>query len=245
MVVPLLTMGFDVDFHYAMGASAIAVIATSSGAASAYIKEGITNMRIGMFLEIATTVGAIIGAYTAVYMKVNVISIIFGLLLLFSAGMSVSKKLANEEHKQPGPWALRFKLIGSYPTAKGSNFYTARNIIGGFFMMLFAGVIAGLLGIGSGALKVIAMDNIMRLPFKVSTTTSNFMIGVTASVSAIIYFQKGYIIPDIAAPVMLGVLIGAMAGAKLLIKVNTKWLRRGFAIVITCVALIMINKGLK
>ncbi len=245
IIIPLLSLLLGVDLHYAIGASLISVIATSSGAAAAYVKEGITNMRIGMFLEIATTLGAVVaGAFLTNYVPKDVLGIIFGGILLFSAFMSIKKKINHEEHGAPGYWSATFKLNGSYPTAQGLSFYTVRNVIGGWLMMLFAGIMSGLLGIGSGALKVVAMDNIMRVPFKVSTTTSNFMIGVTAAASAVIYFQKGYIIPGIAAPVMLGVLIGAMLGARILVKAQTKWLRWGFAIVVTFLAIQMIYKGL-
>lgn len=246
IIIPLLTLGLGVDFHYAVGASLISVIATSSGAAAAYVKEGITNMRIGMFLEIATTLGAVIaGAFLTAYLPKSILEVIFGFILLFSAFMSTRKKISHEDHGNPGYWASTFKLNGSYPTPQGISLYTVRNVIGGWVMMFFAGIMSGLLGIGSGALKVLAMDNIMRVPFKVSTTTSNFMIGVTAAASAVIYFQKGYIVPGIAAPVMLGVLIGAMLGAKILVKAQTKWLRWGFAIVVTYLAIQMIYDGVQ
>lgn len=246
IIIPLLTLGLGVDLHYAIGASLISVIATSSGAAAAYVKEGITNMRIGMFLEIATTLGAVIaGAFLTTYLPKSILEVIFGFILLFSAFMSTRKKINHEDHGNPGYWASTFNLNGSYPTPQGINFYTVRNVIGGWIMMFFAGIMSGLLGIGSGALKVLAMDNIMRVPFKVSTTTSNFMIGVTAAASAVIYFQKGYIVPGIAAPVMLGVLIGAMLGAKILVKAQTKWLRWGFAIVVTYLAIQMIYNGVQ
>ncbi len=246
VIIPLLTLLLGVDIHYAIGASLISVIATSSGAAAAYVREGITNMRIGMFLEIATTLGAVIaGAFLTNYLPKNVLGIIFGAILLFSAFMSTRKKINHEEHGQSGYWASLFKLNGNYPTPQGLSFYTVRNVIGGWLMMLFAGIMSGLLGIGSGALKVLAMDNIMRVPFKVSTTTSNFMIGVTAAASAVIYFQKGYIVPGIAAPVMLGVLIGAMIGAKVLVRAQTKWLRWGFALVVTYLSIQMIYNGLQ
>lgn len=246
IIIPLLTLVLGVDIHYAIGASLISVIATSSGAAAAYVKEGITNMRIGMFLEIATTLGAVIaGAFLINYIgNTNILEIIFGAVLIFSAIMSLRKKVNHEEHGNTRGLAAKLKLNGSYPTAEGLSFYTVRNVIGGWFMMLIAGILSGLLGIGSGALKVLAMDNIMRVPFKVSTTTSNFMIGVTAAASAVIYFQKGYINPGIAAPVMLGVLIGAMFGARILVKAQTKWLRYGFAIVVTYLAIQMIYNGM-
>lgn len=246
IIIPLLTLVLGVDIHYAIGASLISVIATSSGAAAAYVKEGITNMRIGMFLEVATTLGAMIaGAFLINYIKnTNILEVIFGLVLIFSAFMSLRKKINHEEHGANTGLAAKLKLNGNYPTTEGLSFYTVRNVAGGWLMMLLAGILSGLLGIGSGALKVLAMDNIMRVPFKVSTTTSNFMIGVTAAASAVIYFQKGYINPGIAAPVMLGVLIGAMFGAKILVKAQTKWLRYGFAIVVTYLAIQMIYNGM-
>lgn len=246
IIIPLLTLGLGVDLQYAIGASLISVIATSSGAASAYVKEGITNMRIGMFLEVATTLGAVVAVVLlASYLPKNIIGIIFGFILLFSAFMSTRKKVNHETHGPSGYWATTFKLNGSYPGPNGEQHYTVLNVIGGFVMMFFAGIMSGLLGIGSGALKVLAMDNIMRIPFKVSTTTSNFMIGVTGAASAVVYFQKGYIVPGIAAPVMLGVLIGAMLGARVLVKAQTKWLRIGFAIVVTYLAIQMIYNGFK
>ena len=246
IIIPLLTLILGVDIHYAIGASLVSVIATSSGAAAAYVKEGITNMRIGMFLEIATTLGAVIaGAFLINYIKnTNILEVVFGAVLIFSAFMSLKKKINHEEHGNNKGLAAKLRLNGNYPTTEGLSFYTVRNVVGGWFMMLLAGILSGLLGIGSGALKVLAMDNIMRVPFKVSTTTSNFMIGVTAAASAVIYFQKGYINPGIAAPVMLGVLIGAMFGAKILVKAQTKWLRYGFAIVVTYLAIQMIYNGL-
>ncbi len=246
VIIPLLTLVLGVDFHYAIGASLISVIATSSGAAAAYVREGITNIRIGIFLEVATTLGAVIAsALLTTFLPKNVLGIIFGIILIFSAIMSIRKK---EEHRiitNPGPLASRLRLFGSYTSQQDLRHYSAVNIVGGFFMMLFAGIMSGLLGIGSGALKVLAMDNIMRIPFKVSTTTSNFMIGVTAAASAVIYFKRGYIMPGIAAPVMLGVLLGAMFGAKILVKADTKWLRWGFAIVVGYLSIQMIYNGIQ
>lgn len=244
VVIPLLTLGLGVDLHYAIGASLISVIATSSGAASAYVREGITNIRIGMFLEVATTVGAIAGAFLIAYLPTSAISVVFGCILIFSAIQSSRKKPAYAGIGETGRWAARLKLNGSFPEGGIERPYTVKNVFGGFLMMGVAGILSGLLGIGSGALKVLAMDNIMKIPFKVSTTTSNFMIGVTATASAVIYFQRGYIVPSIAGPVMLGVLIGAMLGARILMKANVKWIRLVFAILVTYLALQMIYSGL-
>lgn len=242
VVIPLLTLVFHVDIRYAIGAALLASIANSSGAASAYIKEGITNIRLGMFLEIATTVGAVIGALIAVYTPTNTIAILFGAVLLFSAAMTLRKK--NQEALTEGSnLSAVLKLNSSYPTQTGTVNYKLKNIGAGFSIMTVAGVMSGLLGIGSGALKVLAMDTAMKIPFKVSTTTSNFMIGVTAAASAVVYLQRGYMDPGIAFPVVLGVLGGAFTGAKLLTKINPATLRIIFCIAITFVALEMIYNG--
>ncbi|WP_231459152.1 MULTISPECIES: sulfite exporter TauE/SafE family protein [unclassified Pedobacter] len=244
IIIPLLTLALGVDIHYAIGASIVSVIATSSGSAAAYVKEGITNIRIGMFLEIATTVGAISGAVVAVYLNANYIAIIFGCILIFSAIMTLKKKVDHSTLDYSNKWAKFFKLNGSYPDKGIEHKYAVKNVPGGFLMMLFAGTLSGLLGIGSGALKVIAMDNIMRLPFKVSTTTSNFMMGVTAAASAIVYLHRGQIDPGIAMPVCIGVLAGATIGSKILLKTNTGKLKIVFAVVVAFLALQMIYKGL-
>lgn len=244
IIIPLLTLGLGVDIHYAIGASIVSVIATSSGSAAAYVKEGITNIRIGMFLEIATTLGAIGGAVIAVYLNPSFIAIVFGIILIFSAAMMVLKKKNQSENYKTSKLAEYFKLNGSYPLDGEIKTYRVRRVVGGFFMMLFAGTLSGLLGIGSGALKVIAMDNIMSMPFKVSTTTSNFMIGVTAAASAVVYLHRGQIDPGIAMPVCIGVLIGATLGSKILMKTKTGKLKIIFAVVVLFLAIQMIYNGL-
>ena len=245
VIVPLLTIGFGIDIRYAIGTSLIAVIATSSGSAAAYVKEGYSNIRIGMFLEIATTTGAIAGALLATLAPTDLIAIIFGLVLLFSAAMSIKKKTEHLSTDRSSQLAARLKLNSSYP-AKGGGVinYAVHRVLGGYAVMTLAGILSGLLGIGSGALKVIAMDNVMRMPFKVSTTTSNFMIGVTAASSAGVYLSRGYIDPVLSMPVVLGVLLGSLFGAKLLMKSSTKWLRWLFAIVITLLAFEMMYNGI-
>lgn len=244
VIIPLLTILLGVDIQYAIGASLISVIATSSGSAAAYVKEGITNIRLGMFLEIATTAGAMFGALIAVYIPTNFIAVLFGVILILSAVMSLRKK-SQQIHQQKSVLAEKLKLNGSFPGPTGEVTYSVRNVGGGFFMMLFAGVISGLLGIGSGALKVLAMDGIMRIPFKVSTTTSNFMIGVTAAASAVVYLQRGYIDPGLSMPVAIGVLLGALSGSKILVHTSSSgWLRVVFAVVVTFLASQMIYKGI-
>jgi len=244
IIVPLLTIALHVDIHYAIGASLVSVIATSSGSAAAYVKEGITNMRLGMFLEIATTAGAMAGAILAIYVPTHYIAILFGLILIVSALLSLRKK-AEHITKEKSYLAEKLKLNSSYPTADGSVDYGVTNVGGGFFMMLFAGVISGLLGIGSGALKVIAMDGIMKIPFKVSTTTSNFMIGVTAAASAVVYLQRGYIDPGLSMPVVIGVILGALSGSKILVQsTSSKWIRVVFSVVVSVLAIEMIYNGI-
>jgi uncharacterized membrane protein YfcA len=240
----LLTLVLGVDIRYAIGASLVSVIATSSGAAAAYVREGFSNIRIGMPLEVATTLGALIGAVLASKVPNAAIAVVFGIVLIHSAYLSSRAQRDPIGDIPPDPLAQRLRLDSSYPTAKGPKAYRVRAIPGGFSVMFAAGALSGLLGIGSGAVKVIGMDQIMRIPFKVSTTTSNFMIGVTAAASAGVYLNRGYIDPGLAMPVMLGVLIGSLLGARLLAGAKTRVLRLVFAAVILALGVEMIYKGL-
>lgn len=243
VVIPLLTLCFGVDFHYAVGAALVASIATSSGSGSAYVKEGITNIRLGMFLEIATTIGAVAGAMVAVYLNNNVIAIIYGGVLILTGVMQFVKK-QDHTGERGSEAARRLRLYGTWPQKDGTvQAYELRNVAGGFGVMGIAGMLSGILGIGSGVLKVIAMDNMMKVPFKVSTTTSNFMMGVTACASAVVYVQRGNIAPGIACPVMIGVLLGALTGARLLKQLDVRLLRRVFAVAVLAVAANMIYMG--
>ncbi|HWZ02601.1 MAG TPA: sulfite exporter TauE/SafE family protein [Mucilaginibacter sp.] len=245
VIIPLLTLVLHVDIHYAIGASLVSVIATSSGSAAAFVKEGITNLRLGMFLEIATTAGAMSGAILATHIPTSYIAVLFGLILITSALLSLKKKAENIV-REKSYLAEKLKLSSSYPGNNGTGAieYSVTRVGGGFVMMIFAGIISGLLGIGSGALKVIAMDTIMRIPFKVSTTTSNFMIGVTASASAVVYLQRGYISPGLSMPVVIGVLAGAFTGSTILVQsTSSRWLRYIFATVISILAVQMIYHG--
>lgn len=246
VIIPLLTLGFGVDIKYAVGTALVTSIATSSGAAAAYIKEGMTNVRIGMFLEIATTLGAVSGALIAVYLPTSAIYIILGFTLIFSSVMTLRKKNAIIDYSASGSkLANRLKLNGTYPTPNGIQKYNVRNIGAGFSLMTIAGILSGILGIGSGALKVLAMDTAMKIPFKVSTTTSNFMVGVTAAASAVIYFQRGQIDPFLAMPIVVGVLLGAFLGSKILMAINVQLLRKIFSLVIAILAIQMIYRGLE
>jgi uncharacterized membrane protein YfcA len=235
-----------VDIHYAMGAALTSVIATSSGAAAALLRDGLTNMSLGMFLCIATTVGAVTGALINGLLDAAVLSIIFG-LILFSSGLF---SMRERKEKQGLPQkedrlALRLRLNGSYPQQDHLQPYKVYHTVIGFCLMFVAGIVSGLLGVGSGAFKVLAMDRAMKLPFRVTTATSNFMIGVTAAASVGIYLKKGYVDPVLAAPVALGVLIGALFGVKLLPTVPLKLLKRVFCLALFVVAVEMVSEGFR
>jgi len=244
VLVPLLTIFFKVDLHYAIGASLVSVIATSSGSAAAYVKEGFSNIRLGMFLEIATTLGALLGAFLTAHIPVNWIAVIFGMMLMYSAYVSRRTRPRTDDTQPPDKLATRLKLNGNFPDTTGVREYNSYRVPAGFSIMFGAGTLSGLLGIGSGALNVVAMDQAMKIPFKVSTTTSNFMIGVTAAASAGVYLSRGYIDPALAMPVMLGVLIGSLLGTRVLVKTKTKNLRLVFSLVIVLLGIQMLWKGL-
>ncbi len=247
LIVPLLTLVFRFPIYFAIGASIISVIATSSGAAAAYVKDRITNLRVGMFLEMATTLGAICGAFLAGLLAPELLSIIFGIILLISAAplvFKIGEELPQEvKNDRLANW---LRLSSSYPDQhlhREVPYQVTRTPLG-LVMMYIAGLVSGLLGIGSGTFKVLALDEAMRLPLKVSTTTSNFMIGVTAAASAGIYFSRGDIPPLIAAPVALGILIGALLGARLLAHLSNKILRIIFLVVIVVAAIEMVLHGI-
>ena len=244
VLVPMLSLLLGVDIRYAIGASLVSVIATSSGAAAAYVKEGISNIRIGMFLEVATTLGALVGASLATRISTSAISIVFGLVLIASAFLSWKPRPKNEHEAPPDPLATKLRLNGSFPEGSGIRRYNVRRVPLGWSLMFGAGTLSGLLGIGSGAMKVLAMDQAMKIPFKASTTTSNFMIGVTAAASAGIYLSRGYIDPGLSMPVMLGVLAGSLLGTRVLVKAHPKWLRRIFSMVIVVLGIEMLYKGI-
>jgi uncharacterized membrane protein YfcA len=244
IITPVLTLLFGVDIRYAIGATLVAVIATSSGAAAAYVREGYSNIRIGMFLEIATTLGAIGGAFLAAKVPTSALAVIFGGVLLYSAYQSIRPKPDPDPASVGDRLADLLKMNSSYPGPEGPRAYRVQRVKSGFGLMFGAGALSGLLGIGSGAFKVIAMDQAMRIPFKVSTTTSNFMIGVTAAASAGVYLNRGYIDPALAMPVMLGVLGGSVLGARFLAGARTRVLRRVFTAVLVVLSVEMIYKGL-
>jgi len=245
LIVPLLTLVFKLPIQYAIGASIVSVIATSSGAAAAYVRDHMTNMRIGMFLEIATTTGAICGAFIAGLVSSTLLFIVFGLVLLVSV-VPLIFKLGEElpQHVKNDRLAKTLSLSSTYPDARlGVVAYEATNTSWGFGMMYVAGLVSGLLGVGSGTFKVLAMDTFMRLPMKVSTTTSNFMIGVTGAASAGIYFARGDVLPLVSAPVALGVLLGALVGVRILTKLSNRVLRLIFIPIIVIISLQMVLRG--
>ncbi len=247
IVVPALTLLFGIDIRMAIGASIISVIATSSGAAAAYVKEHLANLRVAMFLEIGTTLGAISGAYLAGVIHTRFLFILFGGLLAWSAIAMLKKRHEGEGIASPSALADRLKLHGSfYDEAIDQHVdYRVTRPGTGLGLMYLAGAASGLLGIGSGALKVPAMDLAMRLPMKVSTATSNFMIGVTAAASAGLYFVRGEIDPLLAGPVATGVLLGATAGSRFLGRVESRVIRTVFVVVLIVVSVEMLVKGLR
>jgi uncharacterized protein len=244
VLVPFLTLAFGVDIRYAVGASLVSVIATSSGAAAAYLKEGFSNIRIGMFLEIATTLGALGGAFIASLIAPSLIALVFGAALVASALTARPGRDRAAPSSAPDALAARLGMDSTYPSSEGPVAYRVRSLPAGFGLMSIAGILSGLLGIGSGAMKVIAMDRVMKIPFKVSTATSNFMIGVTAVGSAGVYLHRGYIDPGLTMPVMLGVLAGSLLGSRTLKKAETRRLRLLFALVVAALGAEMIFHGL-
>ena len=247
IVIPALTVLFGIDIRLAIGASIVSVIATSSGAAAAYVRDRLTNLRVGMFLELATTTGAIVGAGLAALIAPQILLILLGLVLLGSAGQQVLR-LGEEVPPLVAPPIAggRLRLSGSYPDRQlGRNVrYSAQRVPLGFALMGVAGLVSGLLGIGSGALKVLAMDAAMRLPIKVSSATSNFMIGVTAAASAGIYLSRGDVDPTIVVPVALGVLLGATVGARLLPRMTNRRVRLVFIPVLLAIGIETLARGL-
>ena len=244
LLVPMLVLLFHVNVHYAVGASLISVIATSSGASAAYLREGYTNLRIATFLQVATVGGALLGALLAGHLRGRIIAIIFGVVLIFSAILSLRRREVHEEDRPSSLLAVRLDMEGSLPTVDGWKPYRVYNLMGGFILMLVAGTISGLLGIGAGAVGVLAMDQVMRLPYKVSTTTNNFMIGVTAAASAGVYVARGFIDPELTMPVILGVILGAVIGARFLMVARTELLRIIFSLIVLFLALQMIHSAL-
>ncbi|MEJ2008233.1 MAG: sulfite exporter TauE/SafE family protein [Acidobacteriota bacterium] len=245
ILVPMLILLFHVNAHYAVGASLVSVIATSSGGTATYIREGYTNLRIGMFLVVAASAGGVLGALISGHLAPATITAVFGVVLLFCGVLSWRRREESESAGPSDPLARRLHLEGSYPAINGWRSYKVYHVATGFFMMILAGTLSGLLGIGAGAVNVLSMDQIMRLPYKVSSTTSNFMIGITAAASAGVYFGNGFIDPSLTMPVMLGVFLGAMIGARFLTGAKSRSLRMFFSVLVFLMAAEMIYNGLR
>lgn len=245
IIVPTLTLLFDINIHYAVAASIVSVIATSSGAAAAYVKDHITNIRIAMLLEVATTLGALGGAVLAGFISPQYLYFVFALIIAYSAYVMNQKRSVSAVTALVDPLAQKLKLNSSYPDAQlGKEVsYTVRGVPLGFVLMFGAGIISGLLGLGSGILKVPAMDSVMHLPIKVSTATSNFMIGVTAAASAGTYYVRGDMLPILTAPVALGVLAGSLLGTKVMVKMPAQKIRKLFVAVLIVMAIQMVAKA--
>lgn len=245
IVIPALTLCFHVPMYQAMAAGLIATLTTSSGAAAALLKEGYTNLKLGMLLEVGTAVGAIVGAYLVAYLPLHFIEGLFGAVLILSAVMASRRREEHEELVKSDPLAVRLGLINhEFSTLPGHSVYAICRLKLGFFLMSVAGMLSGLLGIGSGALKVLAMDQVMRLPYKVSTSTSNFIIGITAAAGIGIYWSRGYVVDYVCAPIMLGVLGGALLGGYLLVRLKTAGLRYVFVVIIALAGGQMLYEGL-
>lgn len=252
IITPALTILFGFDIKYAIGASIVAVIATSSGSAIAFVKDHVSNMRVGMLLEVFTTAGGVVGALMAGVFSSKLLYIFFSLILLNSFyGMLkktglITKAKKEEEIVKNDKYAEKYKLNSSYydKAIDKTIDYNVTNVPQGSLVMFGAGFASGLLGIGSGAFKVVALDTYMKLPIKVSTATSNFMMGVTATASALIYFFNGTINPAVAAPIAIGTLIGSRTGAKVMQRLDAKYIRYIFLPILLFTIINMFLKGL-
>lgn len=244
IVIAILVLFFQVDIHIAMGASLICAIATSSGTAAAYLREGLTNLRLGLLLETGAVIGAFIGAMLIAVVPKTALMMLFSLVLLFSAYLAIKRHEDLDTPSISHPWSVALKLNSQYTIRGNTKKYLVQRIPLGIVIMTLAGTLSGLLGIGSGTLKVLVMDQTLRLPYKVATTTSQFMIGITAAVSAGIYFAQGYINPVVTCPIMLGVILGSLIGTKLLVRLENQLLRLIFSISISLIALQMLYRAL-
>jgi uncharacterized membrane protein YfcA len=243
IIIPTLTLLFHIDIRYAIAASLISIVATSSGAAASFLKDHLTNLRVAVLLEIGTVSGAMAGFLISKHVKSSVLSLLFGFFLLFSTVMMLRKRgdsLSQNDH----PWSRRLRLASSYPGAGGTPVsYAVESVPLGLALMFLAGTLSALLGIGSGILKVLAMDGAMKLPMKVSSATSNFMIGVTATASAGAYLIQGDVHPQIAAPVAVGIIVGSYFGARAMVGMKPTLIRQIFVVVLAILSVQMILKG--
>lgn len=243
IVVPVMTLILGIDIRYAIAASLISIIATSSGAAASFLKDHLTNLRLAVLLELGTVAGAMTGFLLSGFMNPSLLFLVFGLFLFFS-GISMFRKKGDPRAETNHPWSEKLKLHGQFPENGKVIDYKVEGVPLGLFSMYFAGILSALLGIGSGLFKVLAMDGVMKIPMKVSTATSNFMIGVTATASAGAFFLRGDIRPEIACPVSIGIIIGSWIGAKVMPRIQPQKIRRVFVVLLFVVSIQMILKGL-
>lgn len=244
IITPILVLFFHINIHYAMGASLISVMATSTGTSIAYLRDGYTNLRIGLLLETSAVIGAFVGALLVPFVPLNIIAFIFGITSIMTAYLTWHKSKSHQLDLPSHPWASALKLEGYHPTQTRNTTYSVHNVPAALGIMGIAGGLAGLLGIGAGVLKVLAMDRTMQLPYKVATATSNFIIGITAAVSAGVYFAHGYISPELTFPIVIGVIIGATTGSRLLAKIHNQTLRIIFSSLILIMAMQMMYKAI-
>lgn len=246
LLVPALTLAFGLDIREAIGASIVSVVATSSGAAATYVKERLTNLRLGMFLESATTTGAVVGAVAAGLIGGPALFFIFAVVMVYAAAMMFRRsRVMSESPTQPDALARRLRLSSQYDdAAEGRSIaYGVTGVPLGYALALAAGGVSGLLGIGGGVIKVPAMNLVMRVPLKVASATSDLMIGVTAATGAAVYFARGDINPFLAAPVAMGVLCGTVVGTRLMARLPSARLQVIFALVLVVVAVEMMLRG--
>jgi uncharacterized membrane protein YfcA len=248
VIVPVLTVMLGMPIEDAIAASIVSVIAVSSGAGSVYVKDRITNIRIAMFLELSTAAGALLGASVLTrFVNPHLLSVLFGLLLLLSL-IPVFARLGEElpQGVKNDKLAALLKLNGTYYDKRlGRDVsYNVTGIPEALGIMFAAGIISGLLGIGAGVVKVLAHEIAMKVPTKVSTATSNFMIGVTAAAAAGVYLRRGLVLPYLVVPVATGVLAGAFLGTMLMERMSNAWIRRVFAVALGVIGLQMLLRGL-
>ncbi|WP_439425437.1 sulfite exporter TauE/SafE family protein [Oenococcus alcoholitolerans] len=248
IITPILVLALNLPIRYAIAASIIAVIGTSSGASVAYLKDDLLNIRLAMFLEIFTTIGALCGAILVGLFNATWLNAFFGLLLLYQA-LTMWQKLRNKNADKPADKTDRIsktlKLDSSYydKLSKKTIDYHIQKVPLGGLVMFGAGLASGLLGIGSGSFKVFAMDTVMRMPLKPSSATSNFMMGVTAAASALVYFLNGTLRPLIVAPIAIGIVIGSTFGSKIMPSLPNKLIRQIFIPVVLIAGIQLIIKA--
>jgi hypothetical protein len=246
-LVPVLTMFVHIDIRTAIGASLVSVIACSCGSASPFLKGGLVNIRLAVVLETATTLGALTGVLLAGVIPTAYLFILFALILALSAQQMLARRgetAAAATAADTWGWAGALRLDASYPDRGWRVEYRVRRLPLGMLLMCGAGLVSALLGIGSGVLKIPAMDTALRLPIKVSSATSNFMIGVTAAASAGAYFLRGDIVPAVAGPVALGSVVGSLLGARILMAVSNERIRLLFVVMLVALAVQMALSGL-